>query len=520
MFDPNSFFRRYLPLHALLLLLVVFAVLSPITANATTTQGFLFLPYDKFHRDTSSYSTDLSGTVYDGQSMTSVFGSNHYATNAFDAANAFSTKSPGITLSGVSWNPLASSQFFLVGAANDYNTTVEISPGYFKRWTNYGSGDYWYLSVAGWQIDTVIDGQSVVLGMYSHLPLPFSFNEVNFSVISRTDTGVYISYDLNVVPDSSDGVCSFVESPPGSGDYIPNDEDLDCTGLEEWPEPPAPVADGICPLIADPQNPFLVIPDPDDVDCQAVAADPDADVDLLYPDGSDPDIPPPVDLDGDGTPDMNVPDPSDPAVCILNCDNNGDGVVDTNIDNNGDGTPDINVKVPCGVGVPVNDVLGGCYINIDTDGDGVADINIDTNGDNIPDINIDTNSDNVPDVDVDVDGDGVPDENLDGNDDGIVDITTCTAVDENGDPDCTGWDKLRIRVQELMVEARSRFTVVFSQRDASLPTYTVDIQGNAYIPGQTFTFDFSQFSSVLSIIPVFLIGFASLIGVLIIMRSN
>lgn len=49
-------------------------------------------------------------------------------------------------------------------------------------------------------------------------------------------------------------------------------------------------------------------------------------------------------------------------------------------------------------------------VNLDTDGNGVADLNIDTNGDGIPDLNIDLDGDGVPDCAVDADGDGITDE--------------------------------------------------------------------------------------------------------------
>jgi len=461
LYDPVPLLRGFL--HAFFLGLLTYLVLSSSPASASTTQGFLFLPFDNFHRDTSSYSTDLTGTVYEGQSTSAVFGNNYYESNAFDAANRFATRSPGITLSGVSWNPFSGSEFFLVGAANSSNTTVSLSPGYYKRWWNYGSGDNFALTVAGWQIDTVIDGKSVILGTYTHLILPFDFNEVEFSVISRTDTGVYISYDLAVDGGTSDGVCSFVESPPGSGDYAPNSEDLDCTGLEEWPEPPAPVEDGICPFIANPQNPFVLITDPDDPDCQVVAANPDAAVDYEYPPGEETK---PVDKDGDGTPDINI-------------------------DTNNDGTPDI---------------------NIDTTGDGKPNVNIDIDGDGAPDINIDTNNDGIPDVDVDADGDGVPDENLDENNDGIPDIQTCEAVDEQGNPVCDGWDDLRIRYDAITFEANQVMNDIFPDRSGGLPVYTIALDGSGLLPATNFTIDFNDYDSVLSVIPPIILSMATMMA--------
>ena len=73
---------------------------------------------------------------------------------------------------------------------------------------------------------------------------------------------------------------------------------------------------------------------------------------------------------------------------------------DYNIDSDGDGKADL---------------------NIDSDGDGLADINIDLDGDNIPDINIDGDGDGIPDIDIDSDGDGIPDVNVDTDGDGKPD---------------------------------------------------------------------------------------------------
>ena len=67
------------------------------------------------------------------------------------------------------------------------------------------------------------------------------------------------------------------------------------------------------------------------------------------------------------------------------------------------------------------DVCGAVIktVDIDTDGDGKADINLDTDGDGVADVNLDRDGDNLPDLNVDTDGDGVADENVDTDGDGL-----------------------------------------------------------------------------------------------------
>ena len=58
-------------------------------------------------------------------------------------------------------------------------------------------------------------------------------------------------------------------------------------------------------------------------------------------------------------------------------------------------------------------------VDIDTDGDGKADINLDTDGDGEADVNLDRDGDKLPDLNVDTDGDGKADENVDTDGDGL-----------------------------------------------------------------------------------------------------
>lgn len=81
----------------------------------------------------------------------------------------------------------------------------------------------------------------------------------------------------------------------------------------------------------------------------------------------------------------NVPDGSDG---YLNVDTDGDSIADT---------------------------------NIDTDNDGEAEINVDIDGDYFPDINIDVDGDYFPDIDIDINGDCTPDCNFDNDDDNVAD---------------------------------------------------------------------------------------------------
>ena len=90
-------------------------------------------------------------------------------------------------------------------------------------------------------------------------------------------------------------------------------------------------------------------------------------------------------------------------VNYLNVDTNGDGKADLNVDTDGDGKADLNVDT---------DRNGKADLNVDTDGDGKADLNVDTDGDGKADLNVDIDGDGKPDLNIDTDGDGKPDKNL------------------------------------------------------------------------------------------------------------
>ena len=133
----------------------------------------------------------------------------------------------------------------------------------------------------------------------------------------------------------------------------------------------------------------------------------------------------------------------------INIDIDGDGIADINIDLNFDDDPDVNIDLNKDNKPDLNvDYKGNRVVifNKDTNGDQIPDsnfindatngqacsLNCDSNGNGWPNYNIDLDGDGTADVDIDTDGDGVPDLNIDLNGDGIPDIN----VDNNGDGTC------------------------------------------------------------------------------------
>lgn len=153
--------------------------------------------------------------------------------------------------------------------------------------------------------------------------------------------------------------------------------------------------------------------------------------------------------DDSGNVTNSVGDGSNGKACDLNCDLDGDGWPDYNIKLTEDG-PLLNELISSGntVGPSTSDKkldwkcflsknLAGClssnnishnkYINIDVDGDGVADVNLSSDhGENITNpinnkvqvdgkeiiLNEDKDNDGFPDYNIDIDGDGKPDLNI------------------------------------------------------------------------------------------------------------
>lgn len=113
-------------------------------------------------------------------------------------------------------------------------------------------------------------------------------------------------------------------------------------------------------------------------------------------------------------------EPVDLTPLQINIDTDGDGIADINIDTDGDGIADLNIDIN---GDEIAD------LNIDTNGDGIADSNIDNNDDGIADFNLDTDDDGELDINIDNDNDDMPDINIDINGDGVADLN----IDLDGD---------------------------------------------------------------------------------------
>ena len=133
----------------------------------------------------------------------------------------------------------------------------------------------------------------------------------------------------------------------------------------------------------------------------------------------------------------------------LNIDLNGDGIADLNIDLDDDGICDVN----CDTSKPLDnkpdrniDYRGNrkptfnVILKDETifnkmnqlDENGVCKLNCDTNNDGWPDTNIDIDGDGKADLNIDIDNNGLPDLNIDTNGDGNPDIN----IDDDGDGKC------------------------------------------------------------------------------------
>lgn len=132
-----------------------------------------------------------------------------------------------------------------------------------------------------------------------------------------------------------------------------------------------------------------------------------------------------VDYGDKGSPLDGIPD--------INIDDDGDMKADLNITRQGEIKPYLNIINALNVDYvhqwpPIHDYQFESFtydsvgvnqegyirkLNVDTDGDMIADLNVDLNGDDEPDINIDLNGDEIPDIEIDGNGDGIPDINVD-----------------------------------------------------------------------------------------------------------
>lgn len=124
------------------------------------------------------------------------------------------------------------------------------------------------------------------------------------------------------------------------------------------------------------------------------------------------------------------------GIADLNIDLDDDGLCDINCDTNDDGKPDKNIdyrgnrKQIFNVLVENKDTLFNEMNQMDENGK--CKLNCDTNNDGWPDTNIDIDGDGKADLNIDIDNNGLPDLNIDTNGDGVADIN----IDDDGDGKC------------------------------------------------------------------------------------
>lgn len=124
------------------------------------------------------------------------------------------------------------------------------------------------------------------------------------------------------------------------------------------------------------------------------------------------------------------------GIADLNIDLDDDGLCDINCDINDDGKPDKNIdyrgnrKPTFNVLVENKDTLFNEMNQMDEKGK--CKLNCDTNNDGWPDTNIDIDGDGKVDLNIDIDNNGLPDLNIDTNGDGVADIN----IDDDGDGKC------------------------------------------------------------------------------------
>ncbi len=124
------------------------------------------------------------------------------------------------------------------------------------------------------------------------------------------------------------------------------------------------------------------------------------------------------------------------GIADLNIDLDDDGLCDINCDTNDDGKPDKNIdyrgnrKPTFNVLVENKDTLFNEMNQMDEKGK--CKLNCDTNNDGWSDTNIDIDGDGKADLNIDIDNNGLPDLNIDTNGDGVADIN----IDDDGDGKC------------------------------------------------------------------------------------
>jgi len=124
------------------------------------------------------------------------------------------------------------------------------------------------------------------------------------------------------------------------------------------------------------------------------------------------------------------------GIADLNIDLDDDGLCDINCDTNDDGKPDENIDYR-GNRKPTFNVLVENQEKLfnemnQMDENGKCKLNCDTNKDGWPDTNVDIDGDGKADLNIDIDNNGLPDLNIDTNGDGVADIN----IDDDGDGKC------------------------------------------------------------------------------------
>lgn len=124
------------------------------------------------------------------------------------------------------------------------------------------------------------------------------------------------------------------------------------------------------------------------------------------------------------------------GIADLNIDLDDDGLCDINCDTHDDGKPDENIDYR-GNRKPTFNVLVENQEKLfnemnQMDENGKCKLNCDTNNDGWPDTNIDIDGDGKVDLNIDIDNNGLPDLNIDTNGDGVADIN----IDDDGDGKC------------------------------------------------------------------------------------
>lgn len=121
-------------------------------------------------------------------------------------------------------------------------------------------------------------------------------------------------------------------------------------------------------------------------------------------------------------------------------------------------------------------------LNIDLNGDGIADLNIDIDGDGKVDLNIDIDNNGLPDLNIDTNGDGVADINIDDDGDGKCDRLCASVSDNKGGMTTIGGGNVNIDTAALIVAFESGADINVSnlypddQNDPDVNTTVPDVK--------------------------------------------